>query len=78
MGSSLKPPVRLQATGLSREDGTFEIEGVWPGTLFVAAAGEERVPSLSEISVTVEDEDVAGVVVESWVVEERPAGWWSR
>ena len=23
-------------------------------------------------------EPVAGVVVESWVVEERPAGWWSR
>ena len=64
VGSFLNPPVTLQATGLSREDGTFEIEGVWPGVLFVSAAGEERVPSLSEISVTVEDEDVEGVVVE--------------
>ena len=36
-------------------------------------------PEVSEpVAVRAGREPVAGVVVESWVVEERPAGWWSR
>ena len=55
--------VRLHASALSSPDGRFVIEGVSPNIYYLAAKAEELVGSVSEVSVTIRDEDVADVVL---------------
>lgn len=61
---NLKPGALLMATDPSAEDGYFEILGVPPGSYFVGAIGEQRVPTVIGPSITIEDRDIDDVVVE--------------